>query len=166
MRDGQTSPQRPRLVVSRSTCPPISPSPHANSFIIGTAVINTRTRAMRPVSRYLFVYVGASFSCASPLLPSSERSAGQRNKPNHSTVLARPVCQFVFVSATSFPCRFSELPPSYCSQTNRQQVQQPSKTIYSSICVRSRPLADFLLARAPLLLANLLSHTIPFPRVH
>jgi len=40
-RDGQTSPHRPRLVVSRSTCPPLSPSPHANSFIIGTAVINT-----------------------------------------------------------------------------------------------------------------------------
>jgi hypothetical protein len=42
VRDGQTSPHRPRLVVSRSTCPPLYPSPHANSFIIGTAVINTR----------------------------------------------------------------------------------------------------------------------------
>jgi hypothetical protein len=40
VRDGQTSPHRPRLVVSRSTCPPLSPS--ENSFIIGTAVINTR----------------------------------------------------------------------------------------------------------------------------
>jgi hypothetical protein len=43
VRDGQTSPHRPRLVVSRSTCPPLSPSPHANSFLIGTAVINTHT---------------------------------------------------------------------------------------------------------------------------
>ena len=43
VRDGQTSPHRPRLVVSRSTCPPLSPSPHANSFVIGTAVINTHT---------------------------------------------------------------------------------------------------------------------------
>jgi hypothetical protein len=43
VRDGQTSPHRPRLVVSRSTCPPLSPSPHANSFIIGTAVQNTHT---------------------------------------------------------------------------------------------------------------------------
>ena len=34
---------QPRLVVSRSTCPPLSPSPHANSFIIVTAVINTHT---------------------------------------------------------------------------------------------------------------------------
>ena len=42
--DGQTSPPRPRLVVSRSTCPPLSPSPpHANSFVIGPAVINTHS---------------------------------------------------------------------------------------------------------------------------
>jgi len=44
VRDGQTSPHRPRLVVSRSTCPPVSSSPHANSFVIGTAVINTHRR--------------------------------------------------------------------------------------------------------------------------
>ena len=34
----------PRLVVSRSTCPPLSYSPHANNFIKGTAVINTHRR--------------------------------------------------------------------------------------------------------------------------
>jgi hypothetical protein len=44
VRDGQTSPHRPRLVVSHSTCPPLSPSPHASNFEIGTAVINTHTR--------------------------------------------------------------------------------------------------------------------------
>jgi hypothetical protein len=43
VRDGQTSPHRPRFVVSRSTCPPLSPSPHANSVIIGTAVLNTHS---------------------------------------------------------------------------------------------------------------------------
>ena len=37
--DGQTSPHRPRLVVSRSTCPPLSSPPHANSFVTGPAVI-------------------------------------------------------------------------------------------------------------------------------
>jgi hypothetical protein len=44
--DGQTSPGPQRLLrlVSRSTCPPISPS-HPNSFVICTAVINTHTRA-------------------------------------------------------------------------------------------------------------------------
>ena len=59
-RDGQTSSHRPRLVVSRSTCPPLStpPSPHANSLVIGTAVINThrkrswlRLRTLRGGSR-------------------------------------------------------------------------------------------------------------------
>ena len=39
VRDGQTSPHRPRLVVSRSTCPPPSSPPHANSFVLGPAVI-------------------------------------------------------------------------------------------------------------------------------
>ena len=43
----------------------------------------------------------ASFPCARPLLPSSDRSAGQRNQPSHSTVLARPVCPFVCVSAAT-----------------------------------------------------------------
>ncbi len=45
VRDGQTSPHRPRLVVSRSTCSPLSPSLDANSFVLGTAVINIHTRA-------------------------------------------------------------------------------------------------------------------------
>ena len=37
---GQTSPHKSWLVVSHSTCPPLSSSPHAHSFVIGTAVIN------------------------------------------------------------------------------------------------------------------------------
>jgi hypothetical protein len=45
VRDGQTSPHRPRLVVSRSICPPLSPSPLANSFMTGTTVINTHTHS-------------------------------------------------------------------------------------------------------------------------
>jgi hypothetical protein len=43
VRDGQPSPHRPRLVVSSSTCPPISPPPHVNSFVLGPAVINAHT---------------------------------------------------------------------------------------------------------------------------
>jgi hypothetical protein len=39
VRDGQTSPHKPRLVVPHSTCPSLSPSPPAHSFIIGPAVI-------------------------------------------------------------------------------------------------------------------------------
>jgi hypothetical protein len=41
---GQPSPHKPRLVVSHSTCPPLSSSPHAHSFVLGTAVINNRPR--------------------------------------------------------------------------------------------------------------------------
>ena len=66
VRDGQTSPHKPPLVVphstcpslspspprinamrrramSHNTCPPLSSSPHAHSFVIGPAVINTHT---------------------------------------------------------------------------------------------------------------------------
>jgi hypothetical protein len=39
-RGGQTSQREPRLVVSHSTCPPLSSPPHAHSFVLGTAVIN------------------------------------------------------------------------------------------------------------------------------
>ncbi len=37
---GQPSLHKPWLVVSHSTCPPLSSSPHAHSFVLGTAVIN------------------------------------------------------------------------------------------------------------------------------
>ena len=46
VRDGQTSPHRPRVVVTRLSWH-ITPSPHANSFLIGTAVINTHTHSRR-----------------------------------------------------------------------------------------------------------------------
>jgi hypothetical protein len=65
----------------------------------------------RPFSNGIFRPDSApsSFPCVRTLLPSSGRSAGQRNQPSHSTVLARPVCPFVCVRAASFPCRFSDL---------------------------------------------------------
>ena len=61
-------------------------------------------------SRAAPAFLAARWSngCARPLLPSSHRSAGQRNQPSLSTVLARPVCLFVCVSAASFPCRFPD----------------------------------------------------------
>ncbi len=34
-----------QLVVSRSTCPPMSPPPHAYSVVLGSAVINTHTKS-------------------------------------------------------------------------------------------------------------------------
>ena len=44
--DGKTSPHKPRLVVPHSTCPSLSPSPPAHSFIIGPAVINTQKKVV------------------------------------------------------------------------------------------------------------------------
>jgi hypothetical protein len=43
---GQPSPHKPRIVVSHITCPPLSSSPHAQSFVLGTAVINTHTQSL------------------------------------------------------------------------------------------------------------------------
>jgi hypothetical protein len=40
---GQHSPHKPRLVVSHITCPLLSSSPHAHSFVLDTEVINTHT---------------------------------------------------------------------------------------------------------------------------
>jgi len=40
VRDGQTSPHKPRLVVSDITCSPLSSSPHAHIVTLGTSVIN------------------------------------------------------------------------------------------------------------------------------
>jgi hypothetical protein len=73
----------------------------------------TLSSSARSFSNGIFRSDGAP--CARPLLPSSDRSAGQRNQPSHSTVLARPVCLFVCVSAASFPDRSS----FYCSCRNK-----------------------------------------------
>jgi len=48
VRDGQTSPHKPRLVVPHSRCPSLSHSPPAHSFIIGPAVINTHSDLHHP----------------------------------------------------------------------------------------------------------------------
>ena len=54
VRGGQTSPHSPRLVLSHNTCPPLSPSPHANSFVtvLDPAVINNNPRAQFFCIRY------------------------------------------------------------------------------------------------------------------
>jgi hypothetical protein len=43
----QTSPHKPRLVVSHRTCSPLSSSPHAHSFELGTAVTNKQQQKTR-----------------------------------------------------------------------------------------------------------------------
>jgi hypothetical protein len=48
---GQPSPHKPLFVLSHSTCPPLSSSPHSHSFVLGTAVINTHEQRTRPPRR-------------------------------------------------------------------------------------------------------------------
>jgi hypothetical protein len=89
----------------------------------------------RPFSNGIFRSDSApsSFPCARPLLPSSDRSAGQRNQPSHSTVLARPVCPFVCVSAASFSCARPLLPSSDRSAGQRNQPSH-STVIVHPVC--------------------------------
>jgi hypothetical protein len=47
---GQPSPHKPRLVVSHSTCPPLSSSPHAHRFVLGPAVINNNLNRTKPAT--------------------------------------------------------------------------------------------------------------------
>ena len=84
----------------------------------------TLSSSARSFSNGIFRSDGAP--CARPLLPSSDRSAGQRNQPSHSTVLARSVCPFVCVAAL-FPCSgfriwvsTSSSPPAYCTRAHTE----------------------------------------------
>ena len=57
VRDGQTSPHRPRFVVSRSTCPPVMGSPLSlatSELVLGAAVINSSNK-QQPEYTVLFL---------------------------------------------------------------------------------------------------------------
>ena len=95
----------------------------------------------------IFRYDGAP--CGRPLLPCSDRSAGQRNQPSHSTVLARPVRLFVCVSAASFPCARPLLPSSDRSAGQRNQPSH-STVLARPVCLFVCESASFPCAR-PLL---------------
>jgi hypothetical protein len=60
----------------------------------------------------------------------------QRNEPNDSTILARPVCLFACVSDASFPYARSSLPHP---QTGPPDSNQPSH-----ITVLARPVCPFV----------------------
>jgi hypothetical protein len=97
----------------------------------------------RPFSNCIFRPDSApsSFPCARPLLPSSDRSAGQRNQPSHSTVLARPACPFVCVRAASFSCARPLLPSSDRSAGQRNQPSHSTVLAHpvSHLCVLELP---------------------------
>jgi hypothetical protein len=53
---GHPSPQKPRLVLSHNTCPPLSSSPHAHSFVKGTTLILVRDGQTSPLRLWLVVF--------------------------------------------------------------------------------------------------------------
>jgi hypothetical protein len=97
VRDEQTHPHRPRLVVSHSTCPPLSSSPHANRFVIGPAVIKNTPRPPSSGPKH------------TPRPPSSPPWVGSRSPDDGwdqihrwagGWVLHQPSCSFGFDSQT------------------------------------------------------------------
>jgi hypothetical protein len=105
VRDGQTSPHRPRLVVSRSTCPPISPPPHANSFVLGTHRYCSNKHTQSCVLRCHRVgrressatRTWSSASCASSPRPSARRCGT-------SNWLISFISEFISTDACNKPC--------------------------------------------------------------
>jgi len=61
--DGQTSPHQPRLVISHSTCSPLSSSPHSHSFVI-IVFVSERTN-----KRHHHRWAGGSIPCHLPASP-------------------------------------------------------------------------------------------------
>jgi hypothetical protein len=95
---GQPSPHKPRLVVSHSTCPPLSSSPHANSFVLGTAVINTHENLVFVVCQGLQEDEPVGKATATPketdgflrrLLAACVPSPRKRRSPRHELPLQR-----------------------------------------------------------------------------
>jgi hypothetical protein len=112
VRDGQPSPHRPRLVVSRSTCPPISPPPHVNSFVLGPAVINTHRQDPGENGRRIENFIGENEHLSQiiggrPVYCQNLINGGRRGK-----VTSRYQINSLFLSLSIFLCLSPSLPPS------------------------------------------------------
>ena len=93
---GQPSPHKPRLVVSHSTCPPLSSSPHAHSFVLGTAVINNNLDCCIP--RWAGGWTCTSHSGVLGSIPKREEPGKTGRHPVLSTgFLTGPIPAFTSV---------------------------------------------------------------------
>ena len=130
VRDGQTSSHRPWLVVSRSTCPPLSPSPHANSLIKGNAVINTHIPCWGWVLSSRWTYYLTQLVKLSP--STSKRSRYKHRKCKFTSVyyitwltekrFGSRNFEFVFQLGTScMEVDYSVIPPSVLSRSHTLQ---------------------------------------------
>ena len=127
----------------------ISSSPHAPRAQLRNAVINNKKNFSKTpctVAKAATSAVMASPLAPVPLLPSSDRSAGQRNQASHSTVLARPLCLFVCVGAASLPCARPLLPSSARSAGQRNQPSHSTvlaRPVCPFVCVSAASFAVF-----------------------
>jgi len=99
---GQPSSHRPWLVVSRSTCPPLSPSPHANSLIKGNAVINTHIPCWGWVLSSRWTYYLTQLVKLSP-------STSKRSRYKHRKCKFTSVYYITWLTEKRFGSRNSEL---------------------------------------------------------
>ena len=104
---GQTNPHKPRLVVSHSTCSPLSPSPHAHSFVLGTAVINN-------ISVFSF--------------PSSSEKSYHHPQRNHILLLLRELLLLHFFCPSLSP------PPSQHQPSSRSTTTSDWFSLFFICC--------------------------------
>ena len=115
---GQTSPQKPLLVVSHSTCSPRSSSHHANNFVLGTAVINntasvycTRAQTLR-LDSYSRTTAGKSSS-----------PAGLSTLVYTYVVDRAPASPYIYASSTHrFPDERTTIETTPLSATKKQII--------------------------------------------
>ena len=126
MRDEQTHPHRPRLVVSHSTCPPLSSSPHAHRFVLGTAVINTHNKETEvhftatgmPSQHRLILFQVRGIL---PVDEEQSRSHGGQNVGITDQPQCRGMCHSSLPSARSLSRSPCSPPPSFTQSPSPQR---------------------------------------------
>jgi hypothetical protein len=134
VRDGQPSPHRPRLVVSRSTCPPISPPPPRKQLCTRSCS-NKHTHCLLYSSRYPTPYINQLNSKfprrrAGPTVERSAKARGTAPPLHRPTLLRQLVAlrsliylleltQPTFVLPPVVRMRKSLRPPAACTVSRR-----------------------------------------------
>ena len=178
----KNTPHRPRLVVSHSTCPPLSSSPHAHSFVIGPAVIKhthippLRLAAQRKVNSYRQQYAdNQNISFLPAIMTTSSRMHGEFLRLLFLQAHRETTAHFI---ATGLPSQQNRSDNAF--RFKRAAFYMGLKSKVGLVAAKASALRINLNiqgcsivapplhapSRAPLLLPLLLSHNIPLPRVH
>jgi hypothetical protein len=139
VRDGQTSPHRPRLVVSRSTCPPLSPPPHANSIVIGPAVIK-HTHTSSPFAGGTAMAGRAakgSRQYALCIWITWARRPDMHHTPCYGAYgLAGPMCVCsMYVDHMGAQARYGRAGPICLMYSNKQQMSLQARQGSQAVCI-------------------------------